>query len=176
MKRGIARTFQINTLFAGLTVLENLYLAVSERHGHGGRDVPTLPASAPRRGRGGCSPHRDVETWRRCGERRLPNCPTAANGWSRSPSRWLSSPRCSCWTSPRPACPRRKATSCSTPSTGFRRTSPSLSSSTTWTWSSASRTSITVLVNGAVLTTGAPEEIAANTEVRAVYLGEQTHG
>ena len=31
VKRGIARTFQINTLFNGLSVIENLYLAVSER-------------------------------------------------------------------------------------------------------------------------------------------------
>ncbi len=33
VKRGIARTFQINTLFNGLSVIENLYLAVSERMG-----------------------------------------------------------------------------------------------------------------------------------------------
>jgi branched-chain amino acid transport system ATP-binding protein len=31
MRRGIARTFQINQLFRGLTVLENLYLSVGER-------------------------------------------------------------------------------------------------------------------------------------------------
>jgi ABC-type branched-subunit amino acid transport system ATPase component len=32
-RRGIAATFQINQLFRGLTVLENIYLAVSERTG-----------------------------------------------------------------------------------------------------------------------------------------------
>ncbi len=32
-KRGLVRTFQINNLFRGLTVLENVYLAVSERTG-----------------------------------------------------------------------------------------------------------------------------------------------
>jgi ABC-type branched-subunit amino acid transport system ATPase component len=30
---------------------------------------------------------------------------------------------------------------------------------------------ITVLVSGAILAEGAPDEIAANAEVRAVYLG-----
>ena len=33
VKLGIARTFQINRLFRGLTVLENVYIAVSERMG-----------------------------------------------------------------------------------------------------------------------------------------------
>jgi branched-chain amino acid transport system ATP-binding protein len=36
VKRGIGRTFQINTLFNGLTVLENVLLAVGERHGVAG--------------------------------------------------------------------------------------------------------------------------------------------
>ena len=35
VKRGIARTFQINQLFRGLTVLENVCIAVSERFGVG---------------------------------------------------------------------------------------------------------------------------------------------
>ena len=36
VKRGLARTFQINQLFRGLTVLENVTLAVSERDGVAG--------------------------------------------------------------------------------------------------------------------------------------------
>jgi branched-chain amino acid transport system ATP-binding protein len=36
VKRGIARTFQINQLFRGLSVLENLSIAVAERLGAGG--------------------------------------------------------------------------------------------------------------------------------------------
>jgi branched-chain amino acid transport system ATP-binding protein len=36
VKRGIGRTFQINALFNGLSVLENVLLAVGERHGIAG--------------------------------------------------------------------------------------------------------------------------------------------
>jgi ABC-type branched-subunit amino acid transport system ATPase component len=36
VKRGIARTFQINQLFRGLSVLENVCIAVAERLGAGG--------------------------------------------------------------------------------------------------------------------------------------------
>ena len=36
VKRGMTRTFQINTLFPGLTVLESVVLAVCERHGKAG--------------------------------------------------------------------------------------------------------------------------------------------
>jgi len=36
VKRGLVRTFQITALFRGLSVLENVILAVSERHGIGG--------------------------------------------------------------------------------------------------------------------------------------------
>jgi branched-chain amino acid transport system ATP-binding protein len=36
VKRGLGRTFQINALFDGLSVVENVLLAVSERHGAAG--------------------------------------------------------------------------------------------------------------------------------------------
>jgi ABC-type branched-subunit amino acid transport system ATPase component len=45
VKLGIARTFQINRLFRGLSVLENVYIAVSERTGA----APTMLTSAGRR-------------------------------------------------------------------------------------------------------------------------------
>jgi len=37
VKRGLARTFQINTLFRGLSVLENVALAIGERRGVAGQ-------------------------------------------------------------------------------------------------------------------------------------------
>jgi ABC-type branched-subunit amino acid transport system ATPase component len=37
VRRGLARTFQINTLFAGLNALEAVTLAVAERRGQAGR-------------------------------------------------------------------------------------------------------------------------------------------
>ena len=37
VKRGLARTFQINTLFANLTVLDSVVLAILERKGYAGR-------------------------------------------------------------------------------------------------------------------------------------------
>ncbi|HEX4171829.1 MAG TPA: ATP-binding cassette domain-containing protein, partial [Acetobacteraceae bacterium] len=36
VRRGLGRTFQINTLFRGLSVLENVSLAIAERSGAGG--------------------------------------------------------------------------------------------------------------------------------------------
>ena len=109
-RRGLARTFQINPLFRGLTVLENVYLAVAERTAPANRlwrpagaeravieeALGLLDALAPRRRRA------------QAGAR---TCPMAASGWSRSRSRWRSVRRCCCSTSRPPACRRRKAIS-----------------------------------------------------------------
>ena len=45
VKRGIARTFQINQLFGAMTPLEMIALVVSERLGEGGRPLARLDAS-----------------------------------------------------------------------------------------------------------------------------------
>jgi ABC-type branched-subunit amino acid transport system ATPase component len=47
VKRGLGRTFQINTLFRDMSVLDNVALGVAERHGVGGR--LWRPATAHRR-------------------------------------------------------------------------------------------------------------------------------
>ena len=86
VKLGIARTFQINRLFRGLSVLENVYISVAERVGA----APTMFTPAGKR--------RDVideamqllETLKLADDaapHHLRNCPTAASGWSSSPSR-----------------------------------------------------------------------------------------
>jgi len=91
VKRGLTRTFQINTLFPGLTVLESVVLAILQREGLAAQwwrpvaeyreqvdEAMTLLATPRARARR--------------------SCPTAASAWSRS--RWLS--------------PRGRASSCST--------------------------------------------------------------
>jgi branched-chain amino acid transport system ATP-binding protein len=51
VKRGMTRTFQINTLFPGLTVLESVVLACCERawRDRGGAADPDAVATGPRR-------------------------------------------------------------------------------------------------------------------------------
>ena len=52
VKRGMTRTFQINTLFAGLTVLESVVLAICERKGRAGVWHRTVAQRARRDRRG----------------------------------------------------------------------------------------------------------------------------
>jgi branched-chain amino acid transport system ATP-binding protein len=101
VKRGIGRTFQINTLFREMSVLDNVALGVAERQGVAGRLW------------GAASRHRRVrdETfgllW-----------PMASSGWSRSPLRLGSGRGCCCSTNRPPACLRSNLAGFSKSSTG----------------------------------------------------------
>src|SRR3954462_13933827 len=104
----------------------------------------------------------------------------------RSRSLWLASRACGCWTSRSPV--RLRAEPVAGVPAGEReellQTVAALPADVSvlliehdmdLVFSFADR--MTVLVNGAVLTEGTPEEIAANEEVKAVYLGhEAVHG
>ena len=112
-RRGLARTFQINQLFRGLTVLENRL--------HDDRRARWLCQQSLARGRLQARRHRRGArpSGCRCGwsttrSSWCANCPMAASAWSKSPSRWRRSRACCCSTSRRPACRRRKAISSST--------------------------------------------------------------
>ena len=104
VKRGVTRTFQINTLFPGLTVLESVVLAICERKGRAAvwyrtvakldEEIDEARALLP-----------VVAARRRRGDRSRATCPTAGSGWSRSRSR--SRPdRASCCSTSRPPASR----------------------------------------------------------------------
>src|SRR5215468_8625450 len=86
---GIARTYQIITLFGGETLLRNITLS--------------LPARARRSG-GWASSISPSGRWRRP--------PTASAAAWRSRWRWRRSRACSCWTSHSPGCRSRSAATC----------------------------------------------------------------
>ena len=115
VRLGIARTFQINQLFRGLTVLENVYMAVGERTGACNR--LWRPAGAERAVIDEALAHlRLAEACRRCTEAgaRAALRPAAAG---RDCDRAGAAAKGACCSmNRRPACRRRKATLSSTSS------------------------------------------------------------
>ena len=120
--RGLSRTFQINQLYADLTPLETIGLAVSERLGRGGDWWRRMGTRERRQ----CRDRGDAVALpsARRDERDAPRrCPTASSACWRSRSRSRQNRACCCSTSRRPACPRASATTSSPPSRRCRATS-----------------------------------------------------
>jgi branched-chain amino acid transport system ATP-binding protein len=171
IRRGIARTFQVNQLFRGLTVLENVYLAIGERTGacnglwrSAGREAVVtdealdhlqsleLVADA-------CTPVRELPY----GRQRLVEIAIAL--------------------AQRPKLLLLDEPAAGVPSSEnhlildvIARLDPNITvliieHDMDVVFRFADR--IVVLVAGAVLTEGSPEEISADERVRAVYLGER---
>jgi branched-chain amino acid transport system ATP-binding protein len=116
VKRGLARTFQINTLFAHLTALESVSLSILERDGHAHNWWRSLPRF------GGALDEAFAIL-------KSLNLEKAAHRLTRSPS-----PRdraCCCSTSRRPACRATRVRSCSPRSPTSPASSRCCSSSTT---------------------------------------------
>jgi len=174
VKRGLTRTFQINTLFAGLSVLESVVLAVCERTGASNRwlnllsrrreEIAEAEALLAQLGLDG-----DAEVVTRnlpYGKQRLLEIALAL----------ATRPRILLLDEPAAGIP---AAECAGLFDVLAALPPDVSillieHDMQLVFRFARR--ITVLVGGRVLTEGTPDEIAADDRVRAVYLGESGHG
>ena len=174
VKRGMTRTFQINTLFAGLTVLESVVLAVCERRGSAGIW------------------HRTVESRRDEADEALAllemlrlgteagtltrNLPYGKQRLVEIALALATKPRILLLDEPAAGIPAGESAELFSVIAGLPRdvTILFIEHDMGLVFRFAER--ISVLVGGRVLTEGAPAEIAADPRVREVYLGEAQHG
>ena len=170
VRRGLARTFQINQLFPELTPLETLALAVSERHGGGGDWWRRLGAESGLLGE-------VVEIARRFGladalDTRTATLPYGKQRLLEIAVAFACRPRVLLLDEPAAGVPEAErhellATVAALPQDV---TVLLIEHDMDLVFSFAQR--ISVLVGGALLVEGTAEEVAADPRVRAVYLGE----
>jgi len=174
VKRGLARTFQINTLFPHLTALEAVTLAVLEREGHSKTWWRPLPA------------YRGAIDEAHCILRPL-NLEKAAYRLTRElaygQQRLLeialalaTRPRVLLLDEPAAGVPKDESAELFEAISGLAQdlTVLFIEHDMNVVFRFASR--IIVMVGGRILVQGSPQEIAANARVREVYLGKGRHG
>jgi branched-chain amino acid transport system ATP-binding protein len=173
VKRGLTRTFQINTLFPGLTVLESVVLAILERKGLAARWWRTV-----------ASYREEIEearallaTLRLDGEagRRTAELPYGRQRLVEIALGLATRPRILLLDEPAAGIPAAESVEVLGVIAALPRevTVLFIEHDMGLVFRFAER--ITVLVGGRVLTEGTPEEIKRDARVRAVYLGEETH-
>ena len=174
VKRGMTRTFQINTLFAGLTVLESVVLAICERRGLQYRWYQTVASQTEAADEAMAllttlKLARDADSITRSlayGKQRLVEIALAL----------ATRPRVLLLDEPAAGIPSAESWELFEVLAQLPRdvTVVFIEHDMGLVFRFAER--ITVLVGGAVLTEGTPDEIAADPRVREVYLGEAEHG
>ena len=174
VRRGMTRTFQINTLFPGLTVLESVVLAVCERKGVAARWSRTVERCAAEIDEalsilGTLNLSGDADTATRnlpYGKQRLVEIALAL----------ATRPRILLLDEPAAGIPAAESGELFEVLARLPRdvTILFIEHDMGIVFRFAER--ITVLVGGRVLIEGTPAEIAANARVKEVYLGEAQHG
>jgi branched-chain amino acid transport system ATP-binding protein len=173
VKRGMTRTFQINTLFAGLTVLESVLLAIFERKGLQRVWYRTVASQRDEIGEAmallaSLRLERDADTVTRnlpYGKQRLVEIALAL----------ATKPKVLLLDEPAAGIPSAESAELFEVIAKLPRevTILFIEHDMGLVFRFAER--ITVLVGGRVLTEGTPEQIAADPRVKEVYLGEAEH-
>ncbi|HLB15681.1 MAG TPA: ABC transporter ATP-binding protein [Burkholderiales bacterium] len=169
VKRGIARTFQINQLFRGLTVLDNVYIAVAERLGAGG----SMFRPAGRRADVIAEASGLLETLKLEGDagRRIHELPYGRQRLVEIAIALGLKPRVLLLDEPAAGIPSAESHILLDAIAGLPKEIAVLIIEHDMDLVFRFAERITVMVSGAIFAEGPPAEIAANREVRAVYLG-----
>ena len=169
VKRGIARTFQINQLFRGLSVLENVCLAVAERLGAGGE----MWRPAGRRGDVLAEAMRHIEQLQLADDaaRRIDELPYGRQRLVEIAIALGLEPRLLLLDEPAAGIPSAESHILLEAIGALPRGIAVLIIEHDMDLVFRFAERITVMVSGAIYAQGTPAEIAANRDVRAVYLG-----
>jgi ABC-type branched-subunit amino acid transport system ATPase component len=174
VKRGLARTFQVNQLFKDLTVFETLGIAVNEQRGGGHRLWSDFSTDRTTRTTVEALAHEfDLQT--------LLDARTADLAYGRQrlleiAVAFASKPRVLLLDEPAAGVPEAERQDLLATIARLPRDVSILLIEHDMDLVFAFAEQITVLVEGAVLTSGTVEQISTDPRVKAVYLGEGEHG
>lgn len=173
VRRGLARTFQINQLFATMTPLEMIALVVSERLGRGNRPFGVLDRDA-----GLVAETAEILTRFRLDDimdRRIATLPYGRQRQIEIAAAFAAKPSVLLLDEPAAGVPEaeRRTLMATVAALPADVSVLLIEHDMGLVFRFASR--ITVLVNGRVLAEGTPEDMARDPAVRAAYLGEAVH-
>ncbi len=174
VKRGLARTFQINQLCAAMTVLEMIMLVVTERLGHGTRLFGRLDAdiAAITEAAGIIERFRLADVM----NERINTLPYGKQRQVEIAAAFAVKPKVLLLDEPAAGVPEAERKELLDTVAELPQDVSVLLIEHDMDVVFRFATRITVLVDGKVLTEGLPRDVAADPAVRAAYLGEAAHG